>query len=852
MSSGHNRGPNGQTSNAQSPKPYFGQNSIRPDFLRAQEAEIVRTAPQPTQKPKQLEQTPNQAINQAQTENQPTNQPQTSKKAKKLKKLGPLAALLVTLGLTGATFFIPNSFLSPHLYHHLTEATDLSLTSRNARLIRRLQTHNLTDYAKNRLAKNGITTSDDNFEYNGKTISKADLETELNHNSTFREAFTKSTRGRAANFFDTNANYYYKKLNLSRNLLNNYRLTGDDATDEANYHKTLSDYFGHGTDTDINTAEDRPVLDEDGNEVKNEDGTTKTERAINGEDAKSSSQQGDTARAKAESYVANLSRKVADSGGLACAALKVGNMLAVAVAANDLYNSIHYFMVNGAESDSRVRVGEGNSSGVNSHNNALYKTETITVTDPDTGEEVELTGAPLEEEALQFILGDTKIDQNETKYFSLERPFITTTTAIASHGLTTATCTTLNVAGAALSLSTALAGGVFVRATVGLLLNTVVGTGMQHAIMGIIGVMIPVVAQSMFSNFFEDVKGLEIGARTVQGASAANQRLYQSASGAMPTERSRILSYTRENQKTLAQEAELDRQNKSPFDISSKNTFLGSLARTFSFIGQNPLKNLPKSTASALSEGETYLSTFCENCPVSAEYNMEADVFGITIVTSDLSTVDIPDDDPTYRQLLEENLKIDEAGSETVKPGSKLAAFINFGTQRQSPWGVYDANIISTCQTDFRALEYLPLIEDVVDIVNAIEEAKCKEYATGEYFFNSSSNPHWDEEVKYFQKWYEDVRIRDQLGEYAEQQNPVTAYLNSWDQAHPADTSEAGILSAISGLPKEDTETILALIEYQDFLANYHPEDRVNFNRPERGPQYEKPIAFVPTYFWLS
>ena len=131
-------------------------------------------------------------------------------------------------------------------------------------------------------------------------------------------------------------------------------------------------------------------------------------------------------------------------------------------------------------------------------------------------------------------------------------------------------------------------------------------------------------------------------------------------------------------------------------------------------------------------------------------------MYGLPIPTSDYSTIDVSPDDPNYIAAISPNLDSDGK----IKEGSELAKFINFCGNRQSPWGVKDANILNALQTDFGIVgNNLPVVNDIVDVINAAEDVANEGWATGSVCMNSADNPRWDSEFKYYQRYIEDMRI---------------------------------------------------------------------------------------------
>ena len=95
------------------------------------------------------------------------------------------------------------------------------------------------------------------------------------------------------------------------------------------------------------------------------------------------------------------------------------------------------------------------------------------------------------------------------------------------------------------------------------------------------------------------------------------------------------------------------------------------------------------------------------------------------------------------------------------------------------------------------------------------EEANLK-WITGEGCSDDSS--------KYFSRYSEDQRLLESAGLI--EQSAVTAYMDKYFEKNPLDNSESGIIARKTGMSKEDAEIGLGLIDYNTYLANYHPKEK--------------------------
>lgn len=698
--------------------------------------------------------------------------------------------------------------------------------------------------------KQGITIDADDaggyrLTFKDQSIDANNFDTAIKDNIDFREAFTRAKHGRAANYYDESAENFYQKLGLTRNIFESYEQTDDAKADSENYHQTINNEFSDSSDMTINTAEERNSTDEDGN--------TTTERVESGEQVTTKNVDGDTHTAKSSSYITSISNKVAattDTLNVGCAVLKVGNLVSTAVAAASTYQAIHYFL-NNAESLSKTKAGDGNQSAINSVLNFLTEPTTTNYTDVSTGEEKTITGAPIESQGAKSILADETPNKELVRNFSLERGFIATLSAISTNQLATTTCDVSQAAGAVISLATLATGGGFVKATIGTLIRNVAGaTALQFTISGVLAGLIPMVASTMFQNVAENITGVPAGELFANGASAGNSASARANSGLAPSSAKSALAYQPAYQSVIAEESEQDRTTRSPFDASSPNTFLGALSlkllpiNTTSSSTLSTISQIASSASNSLSrvvraagEDSSYLTTFGD-CPTLESIGAVGDIYCNPIVTADLSTVNLDPDDPTYRAVITPNLIVGN-NSVKIKDGSNLGNYIMYCAERESPFGAYDANIAEAFQTSLGPADNLPYLNDVIDIVNAAENVTATPWATGSICVNSEDNPYWESEFKYYQHYIEENRILEQMGAYAtSNSNPVTAYKDDYYSKHPLDNSRVGILRRITGFTATQADTVLALLDYSSYLANYHPEEAVAFNAKNSPADY--------------
>ncbi len=808
----------------------------------------------------------------------------SGKKKSFLRRAAPLT-IITSLLLGGGMFFYgAQSMLGPHLSALYTNATDVQYSSynfRNSRLMSymldgggQIKISNFTKkytfftpYMQSRLKNNGIEVGhlDSNgtfkpgqailgsstvLKYGDSIVDANSFQDTFANNANFREAYYEAKRGRVAGFFDDVSMKYYKQKGATRDIFNDYKSTGDLETDTGNFEDTVSHYV-IGADGSVNTVHHNY------DEETGEDHIQKS-----GQDVTTSNVDGATPEAKARSMVNNIASKVSSVGVPVCSALRIANIAAVTVSAYQIYQSIAYFL-GLMEPISKTMAGKDNQSAINETLN-FFTTQTTSSVDyvnsDGTQTKKDVTGSMLESTGSKLVMGKTISPASETAPYSLDNITKAATTIAVSTGATNVACSGVMAASAIISLaSSGIPGGKLATFVVGAIMQTIGGIVITGVVAAIVSAIIPYVAKIFATNIFETYTGIPAGELFSLGAANANFQLATQGSAYMPSDTDAVKQQNRNTTLALAEEAEINRLNRSPFDITSTNTFMGSLLSQFTFLAYSnniisslsSFNNIAASAirkitpaSSAADEELMYTSRYteCRNLP-----GTQCDIYGVPIVTTDYSTIDIKPDDETYKSVVEKNL--DSSGN--IKDNSELAKFINFCKNRNSPWGVKDANILNALQTDFGIVgNNLPFINDILDIVNAAEDISNEPWATGSICENSSSNSRWDSEFKYYQRYIEDMRILSGMESDTGGSNPVLAYEEHYESTHQIDTSFEGTLARISGQTKDDIAFILEFARYSDKIAHYDPSTRFAFNQENPEPiEYhfeENPIKETP------
>ena len=862
------------------PKVYYGKDSITPDFLQPKDSDtelyrhqIAKDSLRQTEESslednldhdhtQSLARTLEQKPFYTGSGNQKINKNHSSKKslfsrlrtAKKLKKFSPLILAVGAFLAVIIFLFVSVSTLGHQIETLITRATDTMFGSYSENTIRITEEllakkqGTFPKYFETRLKTNGIELADKGDSYNllfdGATITPENFRSFYTKNVPFQEAFTKAKRARSSNFFDKSATLNLAKIGITRNLYSAYRSTGNHETDTKNYHTTEEGVFGEKTNTSINTTTETEHTDKNGNKT--------TEINSTGDDIDSSNVGGDTPEVKANNYLLSTAGRVAEAGGLVCGALKVANLI---------YQAMHYFISN-QENISKTKAGYGNEAAINPLMNFLTTPTTAEYTDVATGETKTVTGAPIQAEGFNNILAGENVNLNTTKNYSVDSVFLASGVALGLTAARAKACGGIRAVGAVISLATLAFGGGLIKTAITLVKTTVVNVAIATTIAGMLAVLLPYIQKALFENPAKNLAGKPAGEAYVKGAALLNKKVARSTSGQALAPKEYATSYYQETVIAAAREAQLDREKRSPFDTSSPNTFLGSLLGRFSristastlFANLSHLTNITQNSFGSFLNHNTakvYAADGSENfvtdtdlaginyqkifsdestCESLTNIGAACDMYGAEITATDTSVEKISSSDPEYQRVINKNVRKNSQGYDEVIPNSLLANKIMFCDERDSPFGHYDSNITNAFNISLGFANSIPIISDAVELVNAVSDMspETEGWGTGSFCVMGKTNPHW-EEMKYLQHYIEQNRICTQMkcssvtDSDGNDKNPITAYKEAYYAKNPIDTSRPGILARISGITKDQAKTVLALLDYATYLANYHP-----------------------------
>ena len=494
--------------------------------------------------------------------------------------------------------------------------------------------------------------------------TEADFKLRWSSDATFRNTFNKGARvmtGKNANWFNSNLAGYLGKNSITRNLFSRFVAeNGDSAVAQARARAV--DQAQKATKADVNNTAVENKAGQDGQPDTNT--------------------RGDTSSARQSSFQANKTRIVGEikakaqgllKGALVAVALVAPCAVMLAVSAVSAIYAAQQAMEGLAvvaawfEAGQKVQAGDGDDS-YHAFGDMLNTATPTTVMD-DNGIEQELhDGAKMtatESGGLQQVLLGAAVsgtDQSALKY-NMDKAFSHASTSIAMLQGCAAFLATAAIAGAAMFIvQVIVAATTFgIGAVIWEVVEEVAGAVIAPLLVGALtSTVAPMIAGLLLKEIATEVGGEDFGNLVASMGARYFAGGHQANGGVGMTYDAALFSY-REHQNVLARQAEQDRAERSPFDVTSKNTFLGSIAFQFSaygassgsFLGKvsgfgsvisNNRPNIftPVSAITELEFRETVAvsATGDNQCPMLATINAIGDQFCNPIRGNDLTTAD--------------------------------------------------------------------------------------------------------------------------------------------------------------------------------------------------------------------
>lgn len=656
-----------------------------------------------------------------------------------------------------------------------------------------------------------------------KVVSWEDFYYEVNHDAALYAAFTNATYGRAAYYYDASAQLVFNKIGTTRN---NY------GSSDADLNTVMDNLMGSGNKITTNDRSwyyqrectEKPTgrKDGDGNDI-----TTVScggwvvmndESGANGADA-------DGFIRNTVAY--NMSTDQTQAIYNTADALKDADAISKKQRSMLLYAGF-------AESFSKMKAGYGKltsdtdsilaavatlgssvygESGINEVMNRLYEQATVKVVDTATGEVKEITGSMLESPSLYAILAGDTIKAESVKDYSSDRVLKTIESQMGVDNIGGTMKTTV--------ATTSNSAGVVSRYTIGDQDDvshdiTPSGTDLTFERDGMpddeagtqivrnegdydgrIGAVTETINSSLYENSFEDTVGYIAGELLVEGAINLGSELAK-ASGAAAGDEEAMMAYMNLTSDVLALDAEAERLTLSPLDISSKNTFLGSIVykmavssvNSGSFL--NKLASIVRVTASSVlsmipgvsaddDSTNNYLDTFGD-CETRGNAGASGSATCAETTTFDTSTYGgekgMIYENGDFSKWKGENLDCDAQNNCEIRDDSFLKKYINYNYGRMTPVGVVDGGILESYDESKKTTVWEKIKSFVSNLLGLSEKAAKGELGDDEYKlatgaeFVDNGGEDWNN-YKYAQRYMSLARAADAMRQY---DGDLTAY----------------------------------------------------------------------------
>ncbi len=661
-------------------------------------------------------------------------------------------AFITLIVIVFAVLFGSGNLIPSAISERLIEQTDVqyadAVQSKILVFQQALKTGDVPKNTAKRLSELGveIKNGDNGFylEYNNKTVAADDFYNAVNSDASLYNAFNQATYGRAAYYYDGAAQKVFKNLGISRN---NY-------TAETDFDETMTKILGNGSNINVNSV----TLVK---RTTTEDGKTKTyyEYVETGQNA--------TSNGEANNFVNAVRQKnLAKSSEVA--SLYSAEALNIADTISKEQRSAKFFVAF-MENISKMKAGEGSDSKITEVMSYLNRETENSVVDIDTGEIVTVKGSPLESPSLYAVLSGEKIDTSKVRNYASDRVLKAVENKIGSK------------AGADIIDSAATSVGTRVNGTI-----SRYSDGSNVAAGEELDVVTPIIDSSLINNSFETINGIAAGELLVEGAVNVGKELAK-ASGATAGSAEAVNSYARLTSQVLAMDAEVDRMNRSPFDVTSKNTFLGSIVYklAISISGSqifSGVRTFLKATSLAIGDllpvsyaddgSDNYLGTFGD-CTTLNKIGAVGSANCAEIATFDTTTLEGIFSDAGFIDFINQNTTLGTDGTRTIKKNSILDNFVKYNNGRVSPLGTMDSGILGSIIGGASNIQFIQSAATIISNLFSASDSD-KRVATGEAFVNSGSNSDW-QTYKYAQRYVSLARATEALRQYS---GDETAYSN--------------------------------------------------------------------------
>ena len=428
--------------------------------------------------------------------------------------------------------------------------------------------------------------------FEDEVISADDFVAAVEANPRMYAAYSKAANIKAKYYYSQEVGEIYAEMGLSRHAFHGYESTGDAEKDREKYDEILETVLDKTSDVSMSGF----PIEQGGSQF--------------------------TAQAKGDA--SDIIGEVYDGTKGTDATEKAAQLLNSAVSANEPYKAAAAFMaVEVPVQQARIQ-GDGP---VNEAMNVLYESTKLTYVDVNTGEEVTKDLSIIDTPNFSAAASEGQFSKEEAANFARDRVLKSTKSAKKDVILDT----TVSTDGQK-SADTVLG--------IGLLLDA------DKSVLDKATNNIEIAMTAKNSEYFKSILG---GNRAVEGGAFISSSINSSVIAALPSDSDTVLAYNHEMGEAIARKEAAERATKNPFDISSPNTFLGSIAHSFA-AGMTRNRQLLNATSvvsavgsianvtddslsgmlgGAIADGEdsNYLTTFGNDCETTSGVGSKADIY---------------------------------------------------------------------------------------------------------------------------------------------------------------------------------------------------------------------------------
>ncbi|MBR5939299.1 hypothetical protein IKZ77_01975, partial [Candidatus Saccharibacteria bacterium] len=340
--------------------------------------------------------------------------------------------------------------------------------------------------------------------------------------------------------------------------------------------------------------------------------------------------------------------------------------------------------------------------------------------------------------------------------------------------------------------------------------------------------------------------------------------------------------------------AAYERATRSPFDITSKYTFLGSMYNsalplihssrssvmgTISSVANlalNSVASIVSPSVSAADETNKFANSlategncaFLQSAGVAGDFacNKYAGAYVGELTTE--SPGDIYERMKNYESFEMDNNEVvlDNDGNPKIDSSSEYAKYIVACVVSDNQPGTVSASVqgfISKVSNPSESFvvnglinvgkSILPFIDSGTDLFEGFEEKENLQWNAGLACTGNTDNPELNQRIKDYSMYNLDQRVLYDMGVI--ENNSTVSFLEDYYKENPLDHSFEGTIARFSGMSKEQVEDTLALIDYYQFLNEYDASDRFAFGEPavkaEKELKFDNDNKLANNYFLL-